>query len=95
MGRASAVVWGKKVAKQLDKLPDFIQRKFYAWATAVELAGIHAVRERPGFHDEPLKGNRQGQRSIRLNRAYRAIYVERNSGEVELVEVIEVNKHEY
>jgi len=30
-----------------------------------------------------------------LNRAYRAIYVERASGEIELIEVLEVNKHEY
>jgi proteic killer suppression protein len=95
MGKAVAVVWGGKVVKQLGKLPDFIQRKFYAWVTAVELAGIRAVRERPGFHDEPLKGDRHGQRSIRLNRAYRAIYVERGNGDVELLEVIEVNKHEY
>lgn len=95
MSKARSVFWGKRVAKQLDTLPDFIQRKFYAWATAVELAGIRVVRERPGFHDEPLKGGRQGQRSIRLNRAYRAIYVERSTGELELIEVIEVNKHEY
>lgn len=94
MGKIS-VVWGKRVGKQLDKLPLFIQRKFFAWATAVELAGIRSVRESPGLHDEPLKGNRQGQRSVRLNRAYRAIYVERSDGAVELIEVIEVNKHEY
>lgn len=49
----------------------------------------------PGLHDEPLKGQRKGQRSVRLNRAYRAIYVERSDGPVELVEVIETNKHEY
>ena len=48
-----------------------------------------------GFHDEPLKGKLQGQRSVRLNRAYRAIYVEHETGEVELIEVLEVNKHEY
>jgi len=30
-----------------------------------------------------------------LNRAYRAIYVEHETGEVELIEVLEVNKHEY
>jgi proteic killer suppression protein len=46
-------------------------------------------------HDEPLKGDRQGQRSVRLNRAYRAIYVEREDDEVALVDVIEVNKHGY
>ena len=32
---------------------------------------------------------------VRLNKAYRAIYVERDTGEVELIEVLEVNKHEY
>lgn len=49
---------------------------------------------RPGFHDEPLKGTRQGQRSIRLNRSYRAIYIETMDGTVELVKVVEVTKHE-
>ena len=73
-GDITVVVWSKAVAKQLDKLPDFIQRKFYAWVTTVRLAGVRLTRERPGFHDEPLKGDRRGQRSIRLNKAYRAIY---------------------
>ena len=30
-----------------------------------------------------------------MNRAYRAIYVEHETGEVELMEVLEVNNHEY
>ncbi len=47
------------------------------------------------FHDEPLQGNRRGQRSIRLNQAYRAIYLETSDGDLELVEIIEVTKHEY
>lgn len=95
MGDINTVVWARAVAKQLDKLPDFIQRKFYAWVTAIKLAGVRSVRERAGFHDEPLKGDRRGQRSVRLNKAYRAIYVERHDGQLELIEVIEVNKHEY
>ena len=89
------VVWSDKVEKQLRKLPDFIQRKFLAWAKAVEEEGLLNVRRLPGYHDEPLKGTRQGQRSVRLNRAYRAIYIERRNGEIELVQVIEVNKHDY
>lgn len=48
----------------------------------------------PGYHDEPLKGARVGQRSIRLNRAYRAIYVIKNDG-IEFGSVEEVNKHDY
>lgn len=49
----------------------------------------------PGYHDEPLKGKRVGQRSIRLNRAYRAIYEIDETGQVHFIEVLEVNKHEY
>jgi toxin HigB-1 len=95
MSDAFKVVWSKNVTKQLNKLPDVIVRKFYAWVVSVELAGIRETRKSPGFHDEPLKGQRQGQRSVRLNRAYRAIYFERDNGEIEFLEVIEVNKHEY
>ncbi len=47
----------------------------------------------PGYHDEPLKWERTGQRSIRLSKAYRAFYVEHD--DMVIVEVIEVNKHDY
>ncbi len=95
MAEIYTVVWGRSVEKQLRKLPPQVGRKFYAWVMAVRLAGVRAVRQQPGFHDEPLKGERQGQRSIRLNAQVRAIYVEREDHEIELIEVIEVNKHEY
>lgn len=49
----------------------------------------------PGFHDEPLVGPRRGTRSIRLSRAYRAIYRVVREREAELVSVEEVNKHDY
>jgi proteic killer suppression protein len=83
------------VDKQLDRIPDAIGRKFRIWVALVEESGIRETRKYRGFHDEPLKGDRQGQRSVRLNRAYRAIYVEREVDVVALVDVIEVNKHGY
>jgi proteic killer suppression protein len=89
------VRWTKAVDKDLDRLPAFIQQKFRAWVVAVERDGMQAVRKLKGFHDEPLRGNRAGQRSVRLNRAYRAIYVEREDGTIMIAQVIEVNKHEY
>lgn len=95
MVNMTKVVWHKFVDKQLDKLPDVIVRKFRIWVALVEESGIREVRRNKGFHDEPLKGKREGQRSIRLNRAYRAIYVETSDGKIELIEVLEVNKHEY
>jgi len=89
------VSWKKTVEKQLDCIPDIIIRKFRLWVALVEESGIYAVRKHKGFHDEPLKGKRRGQRSVRLSRAYRAIYIEHEVDEVELIEVLEVNKHEY
>jgi proteic killer suppression protein len=52
-------------------------------------------RKIKSYHDEPLKGTRKGQRSIRLNKAYRAIYIEKNNGTLEFIEVQEVSKHDY
>ena len=89
------VVWTSRVTKQLEKLPPHILNKFYAWVTSVKLAGIRETRKHPGFHDEPLHGDRRGQRSIRLNQSYRAIYIEKTEGFYEFIEVIKVSKHDY
>lgn len=64
------------------------------WVMAIELQGLEEVRKVPGYHDEPLKGERAGQRSIRLSRSYRAIY-EIKEDQVTFVSVREVGKHEY
>lgn len=84
-----------KVKKQLKKVPRHIVQKLLFWVMEVEENSLESTRKIPGWHDEPLKGKRRGQRSIRLSKAWRAIYVINDDGEVEFVEVIEVNKHEY
>jgi len=89
------VIWNEAVDKQLERLPWYIQNKFFTWADAVKRAGIRTVRTRPGYHDEPLKGKRLGQRSARLNRGYRIIYAERTVGRIEILEVMEVTNHGY
>jgi len=87
------VIFNKKARKQLKKLPVHIVTKLQTWAEQVEMMGIDAIRKIPGYHDEPLKGNRDGQRSVRLSKAYRAFYIEH--GGTITIEVIEVNKHDY
>ena len=81
--------------RQLRKLPRHIVKKLFLWVNLVKKDGLEEARKRPSLHDEPLKGDREGQRSIRLNRAYRAIYRIVESGEIELVRIEEVNKHDY
>lgn len=90
----TAVVITKAAEKDLRKVPRHVQVNFFAWVDAVTHEGLEAVRKVPGYHDEPLAGDRVGQRSIRLSKGYRAFYkIEGTTAK--LVRVIEINKHEY
>lgn len=86
------VVHIKISKKEIQKLPRYIYNKLVKWIDLVETYGIEEVRKIPSYHDEPLKGQRKGQRSIRLNIAYRAIYEEENG---EIIILLEANKHDY
>lgn len=87
----------KNAKKDLKKVPAFIVTKLQTWIGMVETVGIRQARKVKSFHDELLKGQRKGQRSIRLNKAYRAIYSECENGDIEFnyIEIDEVNKHDY
>lgn len=84
-----------KANKDLKKVPLPIAIKLGAWIEDVGQRGLAEVRKISSYHDEPLKGKRKGQRSIRLNIAYRAIYIIDKAGVVSFVEIQEVNKHDY
>ena len=81
--------------KQLRKVPLYIREAVVVWAHSVEENGMRTVRQLPGYHDEPLVGSRRGQRSVRLNKAYRLIYEEQRDGTITVVQVLEITKHEY
>lgn len=89
------VVISKRAQRDLRRVPLRIAERLQAWVEAVAEDGLEEVRRIPGYHDEPLKGSRQGQRSIRLSLHYRAIYELRSDGRVEFVSLEEVNKHAY
>jgi proteic killer suppression protein len=95
MIKAYEVLIPKKVDQDVEYLPIQVLKKFRSWIKFVKLYGIREVRLVKGYHDEPLKGERAGQRSIRLNRAYRVIYIELQNDEIEIIKVIEVHKHDY
>lgn len=95
MNMTVIVTLTKKAEKDLKKLPMYIVDKLQLWVDMVENQGLRESRKIPSFHDEPLHGNRRGQRSIRLSKAYRAIYIERNDNRIEFVDILEVNKHDY
>jgi len=80
--------------KDLKSMPGYIVDKLETWIDSVERDRLEQVRKIPGYHDEPLKGDRKGQRSIRLSKSYRAIYVIVKE-KIEFVRIEEVSKHEY
>ncbi len=85
-----------KAMKELKRLPRFIVVKLDKWKRTVELVGLEETKKIPSYHDEPLSGPRKGQHSICLNQAYRAFYViSRETKEIRIIEIVEVNKHEY
>jgi toxin HigB-1 len=89
------VILSEKAKNDLKKVPAYIATKLASWIDSVSHDGLLQIRKIPGYHDEPLKGKRVGQRSIRLNKAYRAIYVIDKNGTTELINIEEVNKHDY
>jgi proteic killer suppression protein len=88
------VIFTAKASKQMSQAPRYIMDKLLNWSKEVELFGIQAVRKHKGYHDEPLKGERTGERSIRLNRQWRAIYCEEKIGSIRIY-VLEVTPHDY
>jgi proteic killer suppression protein len=89
----------RRAERDLRRVPRHVVVKLMGWVAAVEDQGLEEVRKIPGYHDEPLHGDRGGQRSIRLSRSYRAFYVVSGRSAVgqtvEFVSVEEVNKHVY
>jgi proteic killer suppression protein len=86
----NAVVLFRRAEKDLATVPAHVAVKL----EDVEDRGLEAVRKVPGYHDEPLKGELKGLRSIRLSKSYRAYYL-LVKGAVEFVRVERVDKHVY
>jgi proteic killer suppression protein len=79
-----------KIEKQLKKIPREIIIRLMRWIRTIEEFGLIEARKVKGYHDEPLKGLRQGQRSVRLG-----LYTHSRTGEINIVTVEEVTPHDY
>ncbi|MDA8091975.1 MAG: type II toxin-antitoxin system mRNA interferase toxin, RelE/StbE family [Actinomycetota bacterium] len=81
------------ISKTCRKLPLEVVKKYELWKDIVLRHGPEKLKEFPGFRDEKLKGEREGQWASRLNLQYRAIYeVER---ETVTVFILEITPHKY
>lgn len=87
------IITTKRFEKQLNRVPDYIQKNVMFWIFSLETIGLEETRKKKSYNDEALKGKRLGQRSIRLNKAYRLVY--REYEERIIIELLEVHKHDY
>ncbi|HLX53858.1 MAG TPA: type II toxin-antitoxin system mRNA interferase toxin, RelE/StbE family [Aquella sp.] len=89
------VVISKQAERDIQKVPLYMQLKLQRWIDSITYDGLIVTSKIPAYHDEQLKGKRLGQRSIRLNKSYRAIYTILADDTIEFIEILEINKHEY
>jgi proteic killer suppression protein len=59
--KQTKVILTRKAAKDLRSVPTFIQDKLLQWVDQVQEFGLRETRKIPGYHDEPLQGDRSGQ----------------------------------
>jgi addiction module RelE/StbE family toxin len=83
----------RRAAARLDRLPTDILKRYEKWKDIVRISGPAGLRLIKGFHDEALRGQRQGHRSSRLGPQYRLIY--RIAEREVAVLVVDITAHDY
>ena len=91
----AVVILSKNAEKDLAKLPKNILIKFQLWEREIEINGYLSMQQTIKYRDHALKGDRNGQRSSYLNWSWRVIYILDQEEKIHIIEVIEVNHHEY
>jgi addiction module RelE/StbE family toxin len=89
-----AILEHGRVDKQFSKsVPVEILKRYEKWKDIARISGRSGLRRIRGFRDEALSGQWKGHRASRLGQQWRMIY--RSSKDVLIIEVVEVNAHDY
>ncbi|MGE3611760.1 MAG: type II toxin-antitoxin system mRNA interferase toxin, RelE/StbE family [Bacteriovoracaceae bacterium] len=92
---SSIVKLTKRALKDLIKVPRHILVQFDLWVEIIETEGYAEMQKIKGYRDHQLIGNRMGQRSSSLSKSWRVIYCTEKDTNSIVVEVLEVNHHDY
>ena len=91
----SVVRLTKHAQKDLKRIPRFILVQFDLWVEVIETEGYKTMQQIRGYNDHALHGDRKDQRSSYLSRSWRVIYKLDEVTNAIVVEVLEINHHEY
>ena len=61
MHNAVKIVVSRRAKKQLEKIPEYIYRKYLYWVDLVKMVGTSQAKKYKGFHDEPLRGKEKAR----------------------------------
>jgi proteic killer suppression protein len=75
--------FGREIIKQYKKKVQLL----------IGLTKIEQLRQFRGLNFEPLKGDRKGECSIRLNDQYRLIFEVKDKQQIEIILINEISKH--
>lgn len=89
------VVLSKTARKSLRSIPKYVIKMFDTWVDTIENEGYGLIQATNGYWDHALKGNRKGQRSSSLTRSWRVIYKLEENLSITIIEVLEINNHDY
>ncbi len=80
--------------ERLLKSQKKIKLRFYVWVEFVTFNGIFEAQKAARFRDHALTGPRKGQRSVYLDKSWRAIYT-LHGKKISIVRVEEITPHDY
>ena len=84
-----------KVKKHLDRLPKRIYNLFLIWVDLIENDGWEHTKSLKVYRDHALKGVWKGFRSASLKWSYRVIYQHQKDGQINIIKIERISKHEY
>ncbi len=85
----------KKAQKELRKIPKHILLQLDLWIEIISEEGYRSMQLIKGYNDHALIGDRKGQRSSYLSRSWRVIYTINEERAAILIEILEINHHDY
>ena len=85
----------KQAQKDLRKIPKHILLQLDLWVEIIKEEGYRSMQLIKGYNDHALIGDRKGQRSSYLSRSWRVIYTIDEQKSYLLIEILEINHHDY
>ena len=95
MRNAIDIFLSKEADKQIKKLHPYLLKQYLVWVKSIKRYGYDIVKSSHRYKDHILKGKWKGYRAFRLSYSYRVIYKTHKDGDIQIIKVERISKHDY